>query len=77
MESSPFNNTDDAEMNVEFWFIQKFTRGESVETVEIRDDPIQIANNKSRIIDTAQLRFHTSKLSSSYKSVFGDLSIEA
>ena len=36
-----------------------------LETVEIRDDPLQIANNKSRIINTAQLRFHTSKLSTS------------
>ena len=28
----------------------------------MRDDPIQIANNISRIIDTAQLSFHTSML---------------
>ena len=50
-----------------FWIVQKFTRGISVETVKIPDDPIQIAINKSRIIDTAQIRFHMSKLSSSSK----------
>ena len=32
------------------------------------DDPIQIANNNSKIIHMAQLRFHTSKLSSIYKT---------
>ena len=52
MESSPFtfNNTDDAAMGVGFWYIQKFTRGINIETVKICDDPIQIANNDSRII---------------------------
>ena len=54
-------------MGVGFCIIQKFTRGISVETVKIRDDLIQIANNNSRIIDTGQLRFHASKLSSSYR----------
>ena len=42
-----FNET----MHVEFLFIQKFSRGISVETVAIWDVSIQIANNKSRIID--------------------------
>ena len=64
---SSFNNTDDTAKGVGFCFIQKPTRGKSVKTVKIRDDPIQIANNNSRIIDTAELRFHTSKLSSSCK----------
>ena len=68
MKSPPFNNTDDVAMIVGFWFIQKFTRGKSVETVKIRDDPIQIAKNNSRIIDIAQVRFHTSKLLSSSKA---------
>ena len=67
LTSSPFNNTDHTAMGVGFWIIRKFTRGKSEETVKIRDDPIQIANNKSRIIDTDQLRFYTSKLSSSYR----------
>ena len=44
---------DNATMGVGFWTIQKFTRGISVETVRIWDDPIQIANNKYRMIDTA------------------------
>ena len=54
-------------MGIGFWFIQKFTRGKSVETVKIRDNPIQIANNKSRIIGKPEFRFHTSKLLSSYR----------
>ena len=67
LTSSPFNNTDNDVMGVGFCFIQKPTRDKSVEIVKIRDDPIQIANNNSSIIDTAELRFRTSKLSSSSK----------
>ena len=48
-------------------FKNSLDRGKSVETVKIQGDPIQIADNKSEIIDTAQLRFHTSKLLSSCK----------
>ena len=44
---------DNKPMDVEFWFIHKFTRGKSVETVKIRDNPIQIVSDKSEIIDTA------------------------
>ena len=60
---------DNEPIYVDFWFIQKFIRGKSVEKFKIWDDPIQIANNKSRIriIDTTQLRFHISKLLSSFK----------
>ena len=64
LTSSPFNNMDNATMSDGFWFIQKFTRGKSVDIVKIRDDPIQIANNKSRIIDMAYRLMQTSKLSS-------------
>ena len=63
LTSSPFNNTDNDAMGVGFCSIQKPTRGKSVEIVKIWDDPIQIANNNSRIIDTAQLRLHMSQLS--------------
>ena len=49
------------------FFRQKFSIGISVETVKIWDDPIQIANNKSRLIDIAQLMFHKSKLLTSSK----------
>ena len=63
MESSTFKNTDNKTISVEFWIIQRITRGISV---GIRDDPFQIANNKSRIIDTPRLRFHMSKILFSY-----------
>ena len=53
MELSPFDNTDDSTMGVEFWIIQKFTRGIIAETVKIWVDSIQKVNNKYRIIDTA------------------------
>ena len=43
-------------MGVVFCFIQKPTRGKSVETVKIQDDPIQIANNNYRIIVADRLR---------------------
>ena len=68
MELLSFNNTDDAAiMGVGFWILQKLTRGINVEIVKIQDDPIQKANNKSRIIDTASLLTWMSKLLSSSK----------
>ena len=67
LRSLTFNNTGDRTISVGFWIIQKFTRDINVETVKIWDNPIQIADNNSRIIDTAQLRFHTSTLLSSTK----------
>ena len=67
LTSLSFKYTDDSAKGVGFWIIQKFTRGKSVETVKIRDNPIQISNIKSRIIDTALLKFNMSKLLSSYR----------
>ena len=67
LDISPFDNTDNKAINIGFRIIQKFSRCKSVETLKIRDDSFQIANKNSRVIGTAQLRFHTSKLLSSSK----------
>ena len=67
LTSLSFKMRFDGLMDLGFWIIHKFTRGKRVKIVKIRVDPIKIANNKSRIIDTAQLRFNISKLLSSYR----------
>ena len=73
LELSPFDsNMNDKTISISVvgcWIIKKFSRGKSVETVKIWDNPrIQIGNNNSRIIDASdpqKIRTSTKLLPSS------------